>query len=128
MKNFKKGFTHQSFLKKISGGFTSIELLVVVAIICVLTAVILVSLDLPRRKANIAAFKSETGSYITKGGADCVGATSALTAPADTAITSWGSFIDDCANGDGTFSIKATNLKSGCTAVVSESGVVYTGC
>lgn len=116
MKNFKKGFT-------------LIELLVVIAIIGVLLAVILVSLDASRTKANIAAFKSETGAYVAKGNNDCLGAT--LVPPTDTAVTDWNSSFTSniCSNNGGTFSISATNLKvSGCTAVVSESGVVYTGC
>jgi prepilin-type N-terminal cleavage/methylation domain-containing protein len=117
------------FMKNFKKGFTLIELMVVIAIIAVLTAVVLVSLNTSRSKANKAAFKNETGNYVNKGMSDCLGATSSLISPADTTITDWGTFTDNCSNGDGTFSISATNLKvSGCSVVVSDIGAIYTGC
>lgn len=65
MKNYKKGFTHQNFIKKISGGFTLIELLVVVAIIGLLAALITGYLGNARKKGDETAVKSNLATTRT---------------------------------------------------------------
>ncbi|MCX6751293.1 MAG: type II secretion system protein [Candidatus Nomurabacteria bacterium] len=58
MDKFKKYFIHQNFQKKISGGFTLLELMIVVAIIAILSSVILVALGDSRNKGVDASVKS----------------------------------------------------------------------
>ena len=64
--NLNKGFTHQNFQKKISGGFTLLELLVVVAIVGILTTVVLVSLNSARSKGQDSSIKTQMTSLRTQ--------------------------------------------------------------
>src|SRR3989338_280435 len=64
--NLKKGFTHQNFLKKISGGFTLIELFVVVAIIGILASVVLVSLSNAKKRGEDTAVKTNLHTTINQ--------------------------------------------------------------
>ena len=140
--NYKKCFTHQNFLKKNSGGFTLVELMVVIAIIGILSAVILISINSGQTKAQIAAFKAEaTGTYP---GLTSQCDSNTITAPTATKVSNvatWvagkeGNLTNICGpSGTGnwayTVTSKYTAANTACgTATVSPTGVSFSvaGC
>jgi len=126
-------------MKNIKKGFTLIELLIVIAIIGILASIVLVSLSSAREKAKISSFKSQIHSMQAAAVLACDSAVLTSTAPGLPATSSYvaaytivaGDATTVCGPmGSGQFSITApsTGLATACSAAITPTGVVFTGC
>lgn len=133
MKNKK----NRSLFLKYKKGFTLIEIMTVVTIISILTAIVLDSLNNSKIKANISVFKSEASGLVPSIALSCTGAAngSAILPAIPTLKKTNTPAIAPTCTGNGTFSFIVTS-KDGNTgtchtlnSTVTQDGVTYpAGC
>ncbi len=116
-------------MKSLQKGFTLIELLVVIAIIGILSAVVITNIAPTRDNARRAAVRANLDGTLPDLLNQCL--SGQAVAPLPIAGFTYGTPTSNCvgAAANGTFSVPVTVTPvAGCTAVLRNTGITYTGC